>query len=86
MCGSASRLIKHQRYAHAKQFKRANNALRKLKTYLGRTIRDISRQIAGEDEDRDDLQMPALTGIDGSGAETAPAPQDLQYSLHAPNS
>jgi IS5 family transposase len=36
-------LIKHQRYAHAKQFKRANKALRKLKTYLGRTIRDISR-------------------------------------------
>jgi transposase, IS5 family len=41
-------LIKHQRYAHAKQFKRANKALRKLKTYLGRTIRDITRQIAGE--------------------------------------
>ena len=43
-------LIKHQRYAHAKQFKRANKALRKLKTYLGRTIRDITRQIAGEDD------------------------------------
>jgi len=43
-------LIKHQRYAHAKQFKRANKALRKLKTYLGRTIRDISRQIAGEED------------------------------------
>jgi transposase, IS5 family len=42
-------LIKHQRYAHAKQFKRANKTLRKLKTYLGRTIRDISRQIAGDD-------------------------------------
>jgi IS5 family transposase len=43
-------LIRHQRYAHAHQFKRANRALRKLKTYLGRTIRDIARQIAGEDE------------------------------------
>jgi IS5 family transposase len=43
-------LIRHQRYAHAHQFKRANKALRKLKTYLGRTIRDIARQIAGEDE------------------------------------
>ena len=43
-------LIKHQRYAHAHQFKRANRALRKLRTYLGRTIRDIARQIAGEDE------------------------------------
>src|SRR6266704_5172843 len=27
-------LIKHQRYAHAHQFKRANSRLRKLKTYL----------------------------------------------------
>ena len=41
-------LIKHQRYAHAKQFKRANKALRKLKTYLGRVIRDISRKIRGD--------------------------------------
>jgi transposase, IS5 family len=36
-------LIKHQRYAHAHahQFKRANKALRKLRTYLGRVIRDV---------------------------------------------
>src|SRR5829696_4162377 len=31
-------LIKHQRYAHAHQFKRAGKCLRRLKTYLGRTI------------------------------------------------
>jgi IS5 family transposase len=42
-------LIKHQRYAHAHQFKRANKALRKLKTYLGRVIRDIGRRIADND-------------------------------------
>jgi hypothetical protein len=42
-------LIKHQRYAHAHQFKRANKALRKLRTYLGRVIRDIGRKIAGND-------------------------------------
>ena len=41
-------LIQHQRYAHAKQFKRANRALRKLKTYLGRVIRDITRKIDGD--------------------------------------
>jgi IS5 family transposase len=40
-------LIKHQRYAHAKQFRRANRALRKLKTYLGRVVRDITRKIDG---------------------------------------
>jgi IS5 family transposase len=40
-------LIKHQRYAHAKQFKRANRSLRKLRTYLGRVIRDVARKIEG---------------------------------------
>ena len=40
-------LIQHQRYAHAKQFKRANRALRKLRTYLGRVIRDVERKIDG---------------------------------------
>jgi len=39
-------LIKHQRYAHAKQFKRAKRSLRTLKTYLGRVMRDIERTIA----------------------------------------
>ena len=38
-------LIKHRRYAHAHQFKRANRSLRRLKTYLGRVIRDIGRRI-----------------------------------------
>ena len=41
-------LIQHQRYAHAKQFKRANRALKKLRTYLGRVIRDITRKIEGD--------------------------------------
>jgi IS5 family transposase len=41
-------LIQHQRYAHAKHFKRAKRALRKLKTYLGRVIRDIARKIDGD--------------------------------------
>ena len=49
MRGSASsRSIKHQRYAHARQFDRAKKALRKLKTYLGRIIRNIARKIDGE--------------------------------------
>ena len=40
-------LIQHQRYAHAKQFKRANRMLKKLRTYLGRVIRDIGRKVEG---------------------------------------
>jgi IS5 family transposase len=41
-------LIRHQRYAHAKQFKRANRSLKKLRTLLGRVIRDITRKIEGD--------------------------------------
>src|SRR5215213_5963831 len=40
-------LIQHQRYAHAKQFKRARRKLKTLRTYLGRVIRDIGRKIEG---------------------------------------
>jgi transposase, IS5 family len=39
--------IDHQRHAHAKQFKRGNRALKTLRTYLGRIIRDIARKIEG---------------------------------------
>jgi IS5 family transposase len=42
-------LLQQQRYAHAKQFKRANKALCKLRTYLGRTIRDVRCQIVGDE-------------------------------------
>src|SRR5579863_1133296 len=42
-------LIAYQRYAHAKQFKRANRALRTLRTYLGRVMRDIKRKIRGDE-------------------------------------
>jgi len=41
-------LIQHQRYAHAKQFKRANRMLKKLRTYPGRVIRDLTRKIEGD--------------------------------------
>jgi IS5 family transposase len=51
-------LIKHQRYAHAHQFKRAGKALRKLRTYLGRVIRDIRRKIAGADGLREAFVTP----------------------------
>jgi len=42
---SKAALIQHQRYVHAKQFKRAKKALRKLRTLLGCTVRDIERQL-----------------------------------------
>jgi transposase, IS5 family len=51
-------LVKHQRYAHAHQFKRANKALRKLKTYVGRVIRDIARRTADREELKQAFAMP----------------------------
>jgi len=37
-------LLMQGRYAHARQMKRANRATRRLKTFLGRVIRDIERK------------------------------------------
>jgi IS5 family transposase len=76
-------LIKHQRYAHAKQFKRANRALRKLKTYLGRVIRDITRKIDGNP------WLEEMFGYLLSLARRVRAQERGQrgpkvYSLHAP--
>ena len=76
-------LVKHQRYAHARQFDRAGKALRKLKTYLGRVIRDIARKIDGE---------PPLETAFASLLSLARRVRDQQrgqrgpkvYSLHAP--
>jgi len=76
-------LIKHQRYAHAKQFKRANRSLRKLRTYLGRVIRDIARRIDGDEA----LQAAFARSL--SLARTVRDQKQHQrgykvYSLHAP--
>ena len=38
------------RYAHAKQFNRHHGQLRRLRTRLGRIVRDIGRKIAGNAE------------------------------------
>jgi IS5 family transposase len=38
-------LVRHSRYAHAQQYKRARRQQKKLKTYLGRVTRDIERKI-----------------------------------------
>jgi IS5 family transposase len=51
-------LIKHQRYAHAKQFRRANKALRRLRTMLGCVIRDVSRKIENNPSLADVFALP----------------------------
>ena len=76
-------LIKHQRYAHAHQFKRANRALRKLKTYLGRVIRDIARKIADREEIKELFAKPLALARRVRDQERHQRGPKV-YSLHAP--
>src|ERR1700752_4355706 len=76
-------LIKHQRYAHAHQFKRANRSLRKLKTYLGRVIRDIGRRIDGDPEVEEIFAQP-LSLSRRVLAQDQHQRGPKVYSLHAP--
>ena len=65
-------LIRHQRYAHAKQFKRANRALRSIRTMLGRVIRDYAqdRRPTGN---RATCRNCRSAGSPGQGSAPAPA-------------
>src|SRR5215218_3666485 len=78
-------LIQHQRYAHAKQFKRANRALRTLRTYLGRVIRDIGRKREGKADlvsgiGLEHMLARARCVLDQKQRQRGPK----IYSLHAP--
>lgn len=76
-------LIQHQRYAHAKQFKRANRMLRKLRTYLGRVIRDIGRKI--EDNGGFEVAFAKLLPLARRVHEQKQRQRGPKvYSLHAP--
>lgn len=77
-------LIQHQRYAHAKQFKRANGALKKLRIHLGRVVRDIARKIEGDGWLKElvfgHIQSLARRMRDQIQHQRGPK----NYSLHAP--
>jgi transposase, IS5 family len=77
-------LIKHQRYAHAKQFKRANRNLKKLRTYLGRVIRDIARKIEGDAWLEEMVFGPVLSLARRVRDQQARQRGPKVYSLHAP--
>lgn len=76
-------LIMQGRYRHAKQHKRANKAMRKLKTYLGRTIRDIRRKTAHDEDSRDAFRRP-LWLAERVLTQKRRDPYPKVYSLHAP--
>jgi len=76
-------LIAHQRYAHAKQFKRANRALKTIRTYLGRVTRDIVRKIGGDAELESVFAHPLMLGRRVREQRQHQRGQKV-YSLHAP--
>ena len=76
-------LIAHQRYAHAKQFKRANRALKTIRTYLGRVARDIVRKIKGEAELESVFAHPLMLARRVREQRQHQRGKKV-YSLHAP--
>jgi len=76
-------LIAHQRYAHAKQFRRANRALRGIRTMLGRVMRDIGRRIKG-DEAKEAVFAPLLALARKVRDQRQRERGKKIYSLHAP--
>ncbi len=71
--------VKAGRYAHAKQFRRMHRRLRKLRTYVGRLIRDIRRKATNLDD-------TLATLLDRAERIRCQKPKDTNklYSLHEP--
>lgn len=76
-------LIAHERYAHARQFKRAKKALRKIRTFLGRVERDIARRIKDNEALREAFRRP-LYLAERVRAQRRSERGRKVYSLHAP--
>jgi IS5 family transposase len=74
--------LKAGRYAHAKQFKRLRRELKRLRIYLGRVFRDVSRKIAGDGEL--EARLARLLGLVERLLAQQPKDKMKLYSLHAP--
>ena len=72
-------VVKAGRYAHAKQFKRMRRCVRKLRTYVGRMIRDVRRKAT-------DIDQALATLLDRADRIRCQQPKDSKklYSLHEP--
>jgi IS5 family transposase len=71
--------VKVSRYAHARQFKRMQRSLRKLRTYVGRLIRDIRRKASHPDE-----ALATLLARADRVRQQQPQDTHKLYSLHEP--
>ena len=78
LCGQVGR------YAHARQFKRMRKALRRLKGYTGRVLRDIERQMDKVAEGPLKDQITELTALVNRLLAQKPKDRKKLYSLHEP--
>ena len=72
-------LAQQSRYAHARQMKRAKKCTRKLRTYLGRVIRDIERKCPEPDH-----KLDRLLDISTKIFKQQRHDKNKVYSVHAP--
>jgi IS5 family transposase len=79
---SKEQLIQSTRYRHAKQLKRARKAENKLKTWLGRLIRDIRRQL-GKHPEHQQAFAESLSQAETIYRQSRHSTNKL-YSWHAP--
>jgi len=71
------------RYAHARQFKRMNKALRSLRCRVGRIWREIDRKVQQVDEQAQ-TSLRALLARTRRILEQRPKDKNKLYALHAP--
>lgn len=72
-------LVRQSRYAAARQGKRAKQQTRKLRTYLGRVIRDIERKVSERPQ-----PLQSLIDIAKRIHQQQPKDTGKLYSVHAP--
>jgi IS5 family transposase len=72
-------IAQQSRYAHARQMKRARGCTRKLKTYLGRVIRDIERK-----NPEPDSQLQSLLEVSSRIFHQKKQDKNKIYSVHEP--
>ena len=78
LCGQVGR------YAHARQFKRMRKALRRLKGYTGRVLRDIERQMGKVLEGPLKTRLQDMVALVNRLLAQKPKDRRKLYSLHEP--
>jgi IS5 family transposase len=78
--------VRSQRYAHARQMNRAKAQTRKLRTYLGRVIRDIERKAQGNEALQEHFTrlLQVTRRIHSQPRKRAEGDPPKLYSVHAP--